>query len=352
MLAAFREPGARPRDEWLAELRRGRRREFVRLGIRDICLGAPIQEIMRELSMLAEAILQAAWEREAAEAGLSPERICILAFGKLGGEELNYSSDIDLLALAPAEASGEEVERLGKAVTRLRADLSDHSAEGYVYRVDLRLRPYGRSGELIAGLDGALRYYRQSAGLWELQALLKARPVAGDLALGARFLEQAGERLRRPFPAKEVAASVTQLRRAARARLTRALPGGPDIKEGDGGIRDVEFLVQALQLIHAPAVLDGNTVAALEALRDAGLLPPAEAEGLKRDYLFLRRIEHYLQIFEDRQTHTLPSEPAELAALARRTLGPEATGEHFAAELDACLQRVRRVWQARLAGPN
>jgi glutamate-ammonia-ligase adenylyltransferase len=176
--------------------------------------------------------------------------------------------------------------------------------------------------------------------------------VAGDLVLGARFLERAGERLRRPFPAKEVAASVAELRRAARARLATALPGGPDIKEGDGGIRDVEFLVQALQLIHAPAVLDGNTVAALDALRAAGLLPPAEAESLKRDYLFLRRIEHYLQIFEDRQTHTLPSEPAELAALARRTLGPEATAEGFAAELEACLQRVRRAWQARLPVPN
>jgi glutamate-ammonia-ligase adenylyltransferase len=99
-------------------------------------------------------------------------------------------------------------------------------------------------------------------------------------------------------------------------------------------------------------VLDGNTVAALEGLRAAGLLPPAEAEGLKRDYLFLRRIEHYLQIFEDRQTHTLPSEPAELAALARRTLGTEATAESFAGELNACLQRVQRAWQTCLPGPN
>ena len=352
MLAAFRELGTGSRPQWLDELRRGRRREYVRLGIRDICLGAPIQEIMRELSNLAEAILQCAWEREAAEAGLAPDRLSILAFGKLGGEELNYSSDIDLLALAPPKTSTEELNDLGRAVARLRADLSDHSEEGYVYRVDLRLRPYGRSGELVAGLDGALRYYRQSAALWELQALLKARPVAGDLALGARFLGEAGERLRHPFPAAQVARSVTQLRRASRARLSRALPSGPDIKEGDGGIRDVEFLVQALQLIHAPAVLEGNTLAALEGLRNAGLLAPGEAESLKRDYLFLRRIEHYLQIFEDRQTHTLPSEPEELAALARRTLGSEATAELFTGELSACLQRVQRAWRARLPVPN
>jgi glutamate-ammonia-ligase adenylyltransferase len=352
MLAAFRELGTGSRPQWLAELRRARRREYVRLGIRDICLGAPIQEIMRELSMLAEVILQTAWERAAAEAGLAPERISILAFGKLGGEELNYSSDIDLMALAPPDASAEELAVLARAVSRMRADLSEHSEEGYVYRVDLRLRPYGRSGELIAGLEEGLRYYRESAAVWELQALLKARPVAGDLNLGARFLAQARERLRRPFPAAEVARGVTELRRASRARLARALPGGPNIKEGDGGIRDVEFLVQALQLIHAPAVPDGNTLAALEGLRAAGLLPPGQAESLKRDYLFLRRIEHYLQIFEDRQTHTLPSEPGELAALARRILGPEATTELLAMELEASLRRVRGAWQALLPVPN
>ena len=221
-----------------------------------------------------------------------------------------------------------------------------------MYRVDLRLRPYGRSGELVAGLEGALRYYRESAALWELQALLKARPVAGDLELGARFLAEARGRLERPIPAAEVARSVARLRRASQARLARALPGGPDIKEGAGGIRDVEFLVQALQLIHAPAVLDGNTLAALEGLRTAGILPAAEAEGLKRDYLFLRRIEHYLQIFEDRQTHTLPAEPAELDALARRTLGAEAGAERFAGELSACLKRVDSAFRARIPGAN
>jgi glutamate-ammonia-ligase adenylyltransferase len=323
----------------------------VRLGIRDICLGAPIQEIMRELSMLAEAVLQVAWEREAGEAGLAPRRLSILAFGKLGGEELNYSSDIDLLALAPADASAEELDSLGQAMARLRADLSAHTEEGYAYRVDLRLRPYGRSGELVAGLEGALRYYRDSAALWELQALLKARPVAGDLELGTRFLGEARQRLRRPFPAAEVARSVAELRRASRSRSARALSGGPNIniKEGSGGIRDVEFLIQALQLIHA--VPEGNTLAALEVLRAAGILPSGQAETLKRDYLFLRRIEHYLQIFEDRQTHTLPSEPGELAALARRTLGSSASAERFTGELDACLRRVDGAFQAFLSNP-
>ena len=321
----------------------------MRLGIRDICLGAPIQEIMRELTVLAEAILQSALEQAAGEAGLPAHSLSILAFGKLGGEELNYSSDIDLLALAAPGTPPERLAGLGEVMERLRADLSDHTEEGYVYRVDLRLRPYGRSGELVGGTEGVLRYYRESAALWELQALLKARPVAGDQELGARFLQQARELLSRPFPAAQVVRAVSGLRKASRARLAKALPAGPNIKEGSGGIRDVEFLVQALQLVHAPAVLAGNTLAALEGLRLAGILAPERAESLARDYLFLRRIEHYLQIFEDRQTHTLPSDPGELSALARRALGPDISAERFSSELAACLTRVDAAFRACLS---
>jgi len=336
---------------WLGALRRERRREFVRLGIRDICLGAPIQDIMRELSALAEAILRAALARAARAAGTSAEDLCILAFGKLGGEELNYSSDIDLLALAAEGAPPERIAALSRVVERLRADLAGHSEEGYVYRVDLRLRPYGRSGELVSECAAALTYYRDKASAWELQALLKARPVAGDLELGVRFLEQARARLLEPVPAAEVARGIRGLRRASQARLSRALAGGPNIKEGSGGIRDAEFLVQGLQLIHAhavPALRAGGTLDALEGLRRAGLLAPAAAEQLKRDYLFLRRIEHYLQIFEDRQTHTLPAEPAQLEALARRTLGPGAGAGRFAAALEACLRRVDQAFRRHL----
>jgi len=351
-LRTFRElaHGSPTHAEWLTSLRRGRRREFVRLGIRDICLGAPIQDIMQELSMLAEAILQTALEQAAGEAGIPADGLCILAFGKLGGVELNYSSDIDLLALAAEHTASERLTSLGRVVERLRADLAGHSEEGHVYRVDLRLRPYGRSGELVSSLDGALAYYRDKASLWELQALLKARPVAGDLSLGARFLELVRERFARPLPAQEIAFSIRSLRQAAQARLAKGL-GGVNIKEGAGGIRDVEFLVQGLQLSHAhevPALRSGGTLSALAELRSEGLLPPAPAEQLKRDYLFLRRIEHYLQIFEDRQTDTLPVEPAQVEALARRTLGPEAGAARFAAELEACLRRVDQAFQTSL----
>jgi glutamate-ammonia-ligase adenylyltransferase len=351
MLAAFRDLARRsasPQD-WREELRRGRLREFLRLGLRDICLDTPIQEIMLELSALAEAILETALERACDEAGQGGAgELCILAFGKLGAEELNYSSDIDLLVVALPELAGERLHGLGRVVERLRADLVSHSEEGHVYRVDLRLRPYGRAGELVSGLEGVLRYYRESASLWELQALLKARPVAGNLELGRRFLQGARERLGRPFPREEVVRAVRSLRQASQARLQHSLGGGLNIKEGSGGIRDVEFLVQALQLMHAPAVLAGGTLAALEGLRRASVLGSARAEQLKRDYLFLRRIEHYLQIFEDRQTHTLPGEPSELEALARRTLGPQSTGAQFRGELEACLARVAAAFTEHL----
>jgi glutamate-ammonia-ligase adenylyltransferase len=346
MLEAFRELGrqASSPEAWRDALRIGRLREYLRLGLRDICLEAPIQEIMLELSALAEAILEAELERLE-----ETEELCILAFGKLGAEELNYSSDIDLLAVARPGLSAERLHVLARVVERLRADLGSHSEEGHVYRVDLRLRPYGRAGELVIGLEGALRYYREAASFWELQALLKARPVAGNLELGRRFLEKARERLSRPFARQEVASAVRKLRQASQAQLERGLAGGLNIKEGSGGIRDVEFLVQALQLMHAPAVLAGSTLAALEGLRRASVLSAARAEQLKRDYLFLRRIEHYLQIFEDRQTHTLPAEPSELEALARRALGTQATAAQFRGELDACLARVVAAFDEHLA---
>jgi glutamate-ammonia-ligase adenylyltransferase len=356
LLQAFRElsgQSASP-EAWRDAMRRGRLREYLRLGLRDICLELPIQEIMLELSALAEAILEVALERAASEAGSGTGgELCIVAFGKLGAEELNYSSDIDLLVVARPGLDAERLHELGRVVERLRADLGSHSEEGHVYRVDLRLRPYGRSGELVSGLEGILRYYRQSASLWEVQALLKARPVAGNLELGGRFLQESRELLLgRPFPREEVVRTVCGLRRAARAKLGRSLGGGGlDIKEGSGGIRDLEFLVQALQLMHAPAVLAGGTLAALEGLRRASVLGAAAAEQLKRDYLFLRRIEHYLQIFEDRQTHSLPAEPSELEALARRTLGPQASAARFQEELAGCLGRVAAAFADHLGCP-
>ena len=340
---------------WLNELRRFRRREILRIGIRDICLEAPIRAIMQELSVLAEALIQVSLERIWKESGASPLAMdfCILALGKLGGEELNYSSDIDLMAVCGDGASKEASRKAEHAAVmeKLRADLSGHTEEGYAYRVDLRLRPYGRSGELVGSLAGLTGYYKKNASLWELQALLKARPVAGNLKLGEQFLNRIGELFSRPIDREEVVRSIEKMRRASLKNASNDSPQALDIKQG--GIREVEFLVQALQLIHLrehPGLFGGNTYKVLEELKKAFLLPAEQVEALKRDYLFLRRVEHYLQIYEDRQTHTLPRAPAQLEALAKRLLEVDSDARSLLDQVKACLLRVRRACDLHLLG--
>jgi glutamate-ammonia-ligase adenylyltransferase len=330
-------------------------------------LKVPTEQVMIELSSLADALTSAAlanvWTRPAHAERTVPgdlaelaDNFCILAFGKLGGAELNYSSDIDLMGIfdaSPALAGslGLDPTMLKYLFTwvmeRVTLDLSMHTEEGYAYRVDLRLRPYGGSGELVLSLPGLVDYYERTASLWELQAALKLRPIAGNLGLGNALLDRLRPLLLRPRKREEVVQSIEKMRSAAIKYGGRATAAGLDVKSGVGGLRDIEFLVQGLQLIHGgdrPEVLDGNTLAALEALGRAGLLPESVTADLRRDYLFLRVVEHYLQILEDRQIHAVPDDTAELAALARRVLGPGENDSSFLARLEECAARVRAAY--------
>ncbi|MBI2437251.1 MAG: hypothetical protein HYV36_00345, partial [Lentisphaerae bacterium] len=356
-LRAFVSTGA-PADR-LNGLRRFRRREILRIGTRDICLHAPIQEITGALADLAEACLRPAlawaWETIAGED--LPERrswennFCILAFGKLGGRELNYSSDVDLLGLCadalPGEFSsargGEPLELFARVLKLLRQNLSTHLEEGHAYRVDFRLRPYGAAGHLVYTVSGLADYYVKKAASWEIQALLKARPVAGNEALGAAWLE----RIRPIFSRAQPSATIISSIKALRAFAVKDVAARDDVKSGLGGIRDIEFLVQGLQLIHVPRhseLLVGNTLAALHRLKTHKILPEEVVGQLQADYTFLRRVEHTLQIFEDRQIHELPKAAEARAALARRVLGLNATAAQFAAAVSACQQRVRETY--------
>ena len=349
------------RDAWLDELRRFRRREMLRIGARDICLGVPTPDVMRDLSVLAESLIQAALEgvwRQLSEEPRGPVdadrlsgQFCVMALGKLGGFELNYSSDVDLLGVYDSSSDEGAEEVFARAMAGVRADLSTHTAEGYAFRVDLRLRPHGRAGQLVASTDGLMAYYEGDAALWEIQALLKMRPVAGSLALGDAFLQRAREVILSAGEPEAIVESVEQMRRAA-AESAVADPGhGADVKSGPGGLRDVEFLVQGLQLIHGreyPDMLTGNTLAAIHALAEQGILRPDVAAQLDKDYVFLRRVEHCLQILEDRQIHAVPTAAAELTAVAKRILGAQATAEGFTARLDGCLARVRDAYRAHL----
>ncbi|EFK11014.1 [glutamate--ammonia-ligase] adenylyltransferase [delta proteobacterium NaphS2] len=361
----------RQHGEWLNKVRRFRRREILRIGTRDICLGVDTREVMAELSILADAITQAVVEKDwqrLGEEGRLPETLkdpdssfCVMAFGKLGGNELNYSSDIDLLALyedasdpnAPSPHRGDMKRLYTQIMEFVRSDLSDHTEEGYVYRVDLRLRPFGSSGDLVPSLNGLLTYYREKASLWEIQAAFKLRPMAGNLSLGYRFLEALKPLLLEKRDRRLVVDSIEHMRRAAIRATTRGIQRGTDVKSGFGGIRDIEFLVQGLQLIHAPEnamLLQGNTLQALNVLNETGILERDIAGQLREDYLFLRRIEHFLQILEDRQIHVLPKDPVELDVLSKKVLGPDATAAAFLAGLNDRFKRINDFYQTYLLG--
>ncbi len=336
-----------------AMIRRRRKQELLRIGTRDICLRTSLRTITRELSAIARALLvtdlEAIWnEIEASES--DRRRFVVLAFGKLGGNELNYSSDIDLLGIF-ADGEPDQRERdsrlFGDVLSRLRADLSQHTAEGYAYRVDFRLRPYGSSGPLVQPFSAAVRYYANDASAWEHQALLKLSPVAGEIAVGTRFLETIQPAAFGRLAADEIRAGIRILRSQAVRQTTE-----DDIKTGEGGIRDIEFLVQGLQLIHLrdhPEVLSGNTLEAIDRLLAVGALEGTTARALQDDYERMRRVEHFLQIYEDRQVHALPANPTDQTALARRMDGPTSNARSFTADIARRRARVRTYYDRFLA---
>ncbi len=368
--AFFVRPGSH--EKWVNHLRRLWRREMLRIGARDMVIGVPTREVMLDLSTLAEALVRMALQKVIVDirgAGEIPdgtgdlqEHFCILAFGKLGGQELNYSSDIDLVGVfdvpeGPDGMPGPDSEALkqlyANVMERVSLDLSRHTEAGYAYRVDLRLRPHGQAGDLVPSFSGLMDYYRREAAPWEIQAALKIRPIAGNLRLGDRFLDEIRCILLDRRDKDELVRSIEGMRKASVRKSLRSLGGGPDVKSGEGGIRDVEFLAQGLQLIHGPdrpEILTGNTLEALGALERARLLPADVRVQLEEDYLLLRRVEHSLQILEGLQTHTLPKDPAERTALAKRLFGREADETRLAEEMESCTLRVRKAYTTYLLG--
>jgi glutamate-ammonia-ligase adenylyltransferase len=284
----------------------------------------------------------------------------VISLGKLGGKELNYSSDIDLMFVHGGEGQTDGAACLSnkefykKVANQYISLLSTYTADGQCYRVDLRLRPDGTLGEISISEDGAKTYYEQRARDWEKQMLIKARISAGDPEPGAALLEFVEPLIYRSsldFRAVE-AVSETRQRISEKLAARRGLKNGLDIKLTPGGIRDIEFLVQCLQRLHGgrdPWVRHGGTMFALFRLRDKGLLSGGEYARLAAAYQFLRYIEHRLQIEEDRQTHTLPSDPIQLDLLARKmpsesTGATLTTGETLKEKLDEHLAAVREVY--------
>ncbi|MEV6928071.1 bifunctional [glutamine synthetase] adenylyltransferase/[glutamine synthetase]-adenylyl-L-tyrosine phosphorylase [Dactylosporangium sp. NPDC051485] len=297
-------------------LRSGYRRELLRIVAADLTAAADVEVTMGRLTELADATLQAALDIAVAEQGSGACRLAVVAMGKCGGRELNYVSDVDVVFVAEpvGEADTETAMRAGSALAARMMEICGFVA----WPVDAALRPEGSRGALVRTVASHLAYYKKWAKTWEFQALLKARPAAGDLGLGEQWLAELGPLI---WSAAERPEAVDEVR-GMRRRIIEAIPRAEvdrEIKRGPGGLRDIEFAVQLLQLVHGRAdesLRTPSTLAGLRALIEGGHVGLADGEALLRAYRFLRVVEHRLQLQRLRRTHTVPDDPAGLRWLA------------------------------------
>lgn len=315
-------------DDIRSALRIAHYMSALRVLYREAVLQRPIEETGAEISALADAALEIALEHarhELTARGLTPApdfRFCVIAMGKLGASELNYSSDIDLMFLYDGEgperlgAQGYAV-RLAEALIPLLDDVTEH---GRVFRVDTRLRPEGKRGRLARSLQGTLDYYFSFGTTLERQALIKARAAAGDVALGQEMVEKLQPWIFRKYLTVEEINQIQALKRSIEQRTGDRDEQFTDVKTGFGGIRDIEFVTQFLQLLNGgriEGVRRPATLAALDALARQGVLNPHEALELADAYRFLRSVEHRLQLWEGAQTHKLPAHGNALVRIGR-----------------------------------
>jgi glutamate-ammonia-ligase adenylyltransferase len=347
-----------------------KRREMLHIGVRDLLRLSTVEETLSALSVLAETLISAAhWICATAlrrEYSIPSDRFrdfTVLAMGKLGGGELNFSSDVDLMYVyasdtesAPSVSAADFFRKLSRKIT---SGLNAFTGEGYVYRVDLRLRPEGDAGNLADSLDGYLRYYRTRMGAWERLALLKAWPVAGSRTQGRRFLDMVPPVIfDAPFE-REAVDSIRDMKERIDLKAYDRSPASRNVKLGAGGIREIELIVQALQVSHGgrlPQIRSRSTLKALEALRACGLVSEAESESLRGAYLFLRDVENKLQMVHDAQTHSLPLAPEELTACARllgyTDEGSSSASSRFRRDLDRHSQRVNEIFTEVIGSPD
>jgi len=366
-------------EHLMRELRRFKYDEFLRISARDLSGRAELPAVAAELSDLAETCIEAALQAESrllarqfgqprAENSQVLPGFCVLGMGKLAGRELNFSSDIDLIYLTATDrgqtAGGASLPldlhtyftRLAENLTR---GLSLTTADGFVFRVDLRLRPEGRNGPIVNSLEAALGYYESWGQPWERAALAKARPVAGDLELGGRLLQELDPFLFRKFhdfgsleDLKEMKLSIDRQAGTLKSRIGP----GYDCKLGRGGIREIEFFIQALLLTYGgkrPRIRALHTPEALDRLRKDELIAAHEHEALLAAWKYLRTLEHRLQLKEEQQLHQLPGSERGLEVLARhfRHLGQDAVAA-FLRELQGHTEAVSEIFQKLFYDPE
>jgi glutamate-ammonia-ligase adenylyltransferase len=353
---------AESRGELMRRLRVAKRRAALTIALADIAELWPLERVTAALSAVAERALEAALRHLLPD----PVGFIVLAMGKLGARELNYSSDIDLMLLFERErvrAAHKDGPQpfFARLARDLVAILAERTGDGYVFRTDLRLRPDPASTPPAMSVEAALSYYETTGQNWERAALIKARPVAGDRRTGAAFLAELTPFLWRKhldFAAIQDIHSIKRQINAHRGGAKIAIEGH-DVKLGRGGIREIEFFAQTQQLIwggRIPELRVPPTQAALAALAEHGKIDPAVAADLSRCYRFLRRVEHRLQMVEDAQTHRIPVDAAGLARIAVFLGYPDA--DAFRADFRDHLQRVERHYAElfeeapSLAGPG
>jgi glutamate-ammonia-ligase adenylyltransferase len=368
----------RTEEARLNALRRVKRRELCRIGLRDLLGDADLVTTTQELSELADACLAQALAivtpalverygapRHAAGGGRrTPTGFAVIALGKHGGAELNYSSDIDLCFVYEDEGETEGPEVVSnrayfaRLAEHLVRTLTAMTEEGAVYRVDLRLRPEGTSGPLALPLAAYHAYHQTRGALWERQALIKARVAAGDEGVGQAFLDLAREIVYRPGLEREALGEIRAMKGQIDRRLRARGQQERHVKLGVGGIRDIEFHIQALQLLYGgqdPWLRERNSLRALHRLAERGYLSWEESGRLAHAYVFLRTVEHRLQILHALQTHTLPADPDELAKLARRLGYPgdaETAAHAFLADYDETRRTVRAAFEGFFDAPG
>ena len=300
------------------------RRLLLRLAARDLAHGVGVDDVAAELSDLASATLDAALAVARQRVGevCSSCRLAVIAMGKCGGHELNYVSDVDVVFVAEP-VDGRDEQAALRAATQLASHLmkvcSDHTAEGTIWPVDAALRPEGKAGPLVRTLASHLGYYERWAKTWEFQALLKARPVAGDLELGREYVEQINPLVWRAAQRDGFVADVQAMRRRVLEHIP-AKEADRQIKLGSGGLRDVEFAVQLLQMVHGQAddqIRQPTTLSALAALTAGGYVGREEGSALHDAYGFLRTLEHRMQLRQLRRTHLVPEDEPSLRILGR-----------------------------------
>ncbi len=363
-------------EQKLDALRRFHRREMLRIGARDLFRVSSVKETVQSLSRLVELVIHTAYqlvnEKLRNKYGMfcqqgpgwttSEKGFVVLGMGKLGGRELNYSSDVDLIYLYAASQKETDVaenqighdvffQLVARELTRV---LSIATSEGCLFRVDLRLRPEGVAGPLAWSNREAVQYYHTRGRTWERLALLRARPIAGQRSLGQAFLRKI-----QPFVAgreerssQNVVNTVRQLRAEIHRKIQRKGEYERNVKLSPGGIRDVEFLIQALQLLHVtayPQLFESNTIVSLRHLCALNLLQDDDGRFLEEAYVFLRDVENKIQMVHELQTHTLPNQPAELTKCAVR-MGyadqpASSATSNFLARYESVRARVQAIYE-------